>query len=106
MSTSALSPPQSSIFSPSSSAPLPASRGNPVALRIYKSIGASFDDPASYQALSIASDFYASSSSSTKGKSPEEGLDENADSEDLPLRRSLRGQSASMARKYLKKDVE
>lgn len=75
-----------------------SSRHNPISLRIYKAIGTSFDDPGSREALEIASSFYAPS---TKGKEKE-----TADEEVLPERRTLKGQTAAMARKHLRKDVE
>lgn len=76
-----------------------SSRHNPISLRIYKAIGTSFDDPGSREALEIASSFYAPS---VKEK---EELDEEED-ERLPERRTLKGQSAAMARKHLKRDIE
>ncbi|WVO14670.1 hypothetical protein L204_102307 [Cryptococcus depauperatus] len=97
-----------STFVPPNStpAPLPATRTNPISLRIYKAIGTSFDDPSSREALEIASSFYSSHDSKGKSKDksiPSETVDED---EDLPKRRTLRGQSAATARKYLNKDVE
>jgi hypothetical protein len=79
-----------------SATPTPAaSRNNPISLRIYKAIGTSFDDRSSREALEIASSFY-----SAKGKG-------RADDDDiLPIRRTLKGQSAATARRNLKRDVE
>ncbi|CAK9785326.1 uncharacterized protein COLE_06649 [Cutaneotrichosporon oleaginosum] len=72
-----------------------ASRNNPISLRIYKAIGTSFDDRSSREALEIASSFY-----SAKGKG-------RADDDDiLPIRRTLKGQSAATARRNLKRDIE
>lgn len=86
-----------------SSTPSPAaSRNNPISLRIYKAIGTSFDDRSSREALEIASNFY-SSTSKGKGRAdspPEDGEDV------MPIRRTLRGQSAATARRNLKRDVE
>lgn len=79
-----------------SATPTPAaSRNNPISLRIYKAISTSFDDRSSREALEIASSFY-----SAKGKG-------RADDDDiLPIRRTLKGQSAATARRNLKRDVE
>ncbi|KAK4686174.1 conserved oligomeric Golgi complex subunit 6, partial [Tremellales sp. Uapishka_1] len=71
---------------------------NPISLRIYKAIGTSFDDPSSRQALEIASAFY-SPSSSNKAAVADDGLE-------LPRRTLVKGQTAAMARKCLKRDVE
>ncbi|KAK8861721.1 hypothetical protein IAR55_002544 [Kwoniella newhampshirensis] len=120
----------------STPAPLPSSRNNPISLRIYKAIGTSFDDPSSREALEIASSFYSSPVDSKgkgkgKGRAEDSGvngngygdkngnrddtgqhveinddLDEQQEDDGLPRRRTLKGQSASMARKWLKKDVE
>ncbi|ORY21431.1 putative intra-golgi transport-related protein [Naematelia encephala] len=86
-------------------------RNNPISLRIYKAIGTSFDDPGSREALEIASSFYAPSSSGTsKGKAlsdDELGKEENGEpGSEVVMRRTLRGQSAAMARKCLKRDIE
>ncbi|BEI79779.1 hypothetical protein CcaverHIS002_0103080 [Cutaneotrichosporon cavernicola] len=78
-----------------SATPTPAaSRNNPISLRIYKAIGTSFDDRSSREALEIASSFY-----SAKGKG-------RTDDDILPIRRTLKGQSAATARRNLKRDVE
>lgn len=119
-----------SLSGPSSSpAPLPSTRNNPISLRIYKALGTSFDDPSSREALEIASQFYASTSHQSekgKGKVQNGGLDDDDDvrsegglngQEDengiheegelaIPKRRTLAGQTAAMARKHLKRDVE
>ena len=83
----------------SNAVPTQSSRHNSISLRIYKAIGTSFDDPGSREALEIASSFYAPS---LKGKERAEGVDD----EDIPERRTLKGQTAAMARKHLKRDVE
>lgn len=107
------------------STPLPsASRSNPISLRIYKALGTNFDDPASREALEIASSFYvtpppAPSTSPDKGKARALPKDEDEDDDhdgqgidgDSIWKRSLRGDStsdgsAAMARKYLKRDIE
>lgn len=103
------STPQRSYSSPSLiPAPLPSSRNNPISLRIYKAIGTSFDDPASRRALDIASGLY-----SGKGKAREvEHVDEDdeqiegEDEEGYAVRRAGRGESAAMARKWLKRDID
>jgi hypothetical protein len=108
-----------------SPAPVSTTRNHPISLRIYKSVGVSFDDPSSYSALQTASSFYssqvspspltngasASTSSSTpvpRIKSPSESTSEPSTEvgEAFTLRRTMKGQSASTARKFLKKDVE
>ncbi|WVQ78637.1 hypothetical protein IAT38_000724 [Cryptococcus sp. DSM 104549] len=98
------------MSSSSTPAPLPTSRNNPISLRIYKAIGTSFDDASSREALEIASSFYAPPTSKDKGKDTSaSGILEGYDWEEeegLPKRRTLRGQSAVTARKWLKKDVE
>ncbi|OCF45140.1 hypothetical protein I317_00942 [Kwoniella heveanensis CBS 569] len=116
------SPSRSLSLSLSAPAPLPSSRNNPISLRIYKAIGTSFDDPSSREALEIASSFYAPSSSTPdKGKGKAgygladggdgggsiDGQSSSRDGEiGLPQRRTLKGQSAATARKWLKRDVE
>jgi hypothetical protein len=89
--------------------PAPAvSRNNPISLRIYKAIGTSFEDRAAREALEIASGFYSS-----KGKAKANDLSGETEGEGggglgevVPVRRTLRGQSAAAARKNLKRDVE
>ena len=95
----------SSSFAPPSS--LSSSRNNPISLRIYKAIGTTFDDVGSREALELVSSFYAPTHS-IKGKEKEIGdlVNGHDDDEELPRRRTLKGQSAATARKYLKKDVE
>ncbi|EJU04626.1 oligomeric complex COG6 [Dacryopinax primogenitus] len=71
-STSLLSPPPSgSLFSPNRGTSFglgPASslsgRNNPLTLRLYKVLGSSYSDPATYEALTTVSDFYADASDS------------------------------------------
>jgi hypothetical protein len=95
----------SSSFAPPS---LSSSRNNPISLRIYKAIGTTFDDTGSREALELVSNFYAPTHS-IKGKEKAEEVLTNGHGhveEELPRRRTLKGQSAATARKYLKKDVE
>lgn len=104
----------SSFMGPSSL----SSRNNPISLRIYKAIGTTFDDPGSREALEIVSSLYAPSTSNNvkgKGKAQEEqdvlgGQDplghEDVDEDIFSRRRTLKGQSAAMARRHLKRDVE
>jgi hypothetical protein len=95
----------SSSFAPPS---LSSSRNNPISLRIYKAIGTTFDDTGSREALELVSNFYAPTHS-IKGKEKAEEVLINGhghEEEELPRRRTLKGQSAATARKYLKKDVE
>ncbi|ORX35318.1 putative intra-golgi transport-related protein [Kockovaella imperatae] len=97
-----------SISIPSSSIPVPttASRNNPLSLRIYKAIGTTFDDPSSREALEIASQLYAGKGKA-KAKASVNGFEAGEDEDDWGLqRRAAKGESAAMARKYLKKDVE
>lgn len=98
-----------------------SSRNNPISLRIYKAIGTTFDDPGSREALEIVSSFYAHVPGKGKEKAvspdsiangqdvfgsvPEEA-DGGEEGEVVPRRRTLKGQSAAMARKHLKRDVE
>lgn len=107
--------------------PAPTSRNNPISLRIYKAISTSFDDPASQEALQIASSFYSGDRgldlrTSLKGKGraeqnghgplQEEQEDEASrevsgeESDWANGRRAAKGESAAMARKWLKKDIE
>ena len=91
-----------------STTPIPAtaSRNNPLSLRIYKTLGTTFDDPASREALEIASSLYAGKG---KAKATANGDDQpngKDDDEWGMQRRAAKGESAAMARKYLKKDLE
>ncbi|WRT63924.1 uncharacterized protein IL334_000851 [Kwoniella shivajii] len=95
------SPSRSLSLSLSTPTSMPSSRNNPISLRIYKTIGTSFDDPSSREALELASSFYAPVD---KGKGKAETQDELEDG--LPRRRTLKGQSAATARKWLKRDIE
>lgn len=122
MSTAMLAPQPRRTASSGPSTPVPSgARNNPIALRIYKAVGMNFDDRASREALEIASSFYSSRTDSPAGKGKERagnggGMEEgsevdgevDADAADdiVPVRRTLRGQSAAVARKNLKRDVE
>ena len=107
MATSGPSTPTRSTSYSSVPAPAPTSRNNPISLRIYKAIGTSFDDPASRQALEIASGLY-----SGKGKAKEidhgeyDVVDGEDEADDIAVRRAGKGESAAMARKWLKRDIE
>jgi hypothetical protein len=89
---------------------LSSSRNNPISLRIYKAIGTTFDDTGSREALELVSNFYAPTVSAKGKEKAESVINENgngyAEEEELSRRRTLKGQSAATARKYLKKDVE
>lgn len=90
---------------PNTPAP-PATRTNPISLRIYKAIGTSFDDVSSREALEIASGMYGPEEPKGKGKA-QSGYEEIEEDDDtLPRRRTLKGQSAAIGRKYLKQDIE
>ncbi|KAL0242100.1 hypothetical protein I308_105728 [Cryptococcus tetragattii IND107] len=90
---------------PNTPAP-PATRTNPISLRIYKAIGTSFDDVSSREALEIASGMYGPEDPKGKGKVQSEYEELEEDDDTLPKRRTLKGQSAATARKYLKQDIE
>ncbi|WVO24355.1 uncharacterized protein IAS62_005720 [Cryptococcus decagattii] len=90
---------------PNTPAP-PATRMNPISLRIYKAIGTSFDDVSSREALEIASGMYGPEDPKGKGKVQSEYEELEEDDDTLPKRRTLKGQSAATARKYLKQDIE
>ena len=102
-----------------SSSPAPLSR-NPVALRLYKVLGASFDDDATREALATLSELYSRPSAS-KGKEVQRDTDADAenDSTRLPPGASKRvggplsfldgpppGETAARARKNLRRDIE
>jgi hypothetical protein len=94
--------------------PSPLAR-NPVSLRLYKVLGATFEDDATREALSTLSDLYSPSgfpgaATTTKGATAHDGVDE-VDMEnvkDVPsfLRGSLPGDTAAKARKHLRRDIE
>ena len=93
--------------------PSPLAR-NPVSLRLYKVLGATFDDDATREALSTLSDLYAPSGPTLVAKEEDvvshDDVDE-ADGErikDVPsfLRGTLAGDTALKARKHLRRDIE
>ena len=93
--------------------PSPLAR-NPVSLRLYKVLGATFDDDATREALSTLSDLYAPSGPTLVTKEEDvvshDEVDE-ADGErikDVPsfLRGTLAGDTALKARKHLRRDIE
>jgi hypothetical protein len=95
--------------------PSPLAR-NPVSLRLYKVLGATFEDDATKEALSTLSDLYSPSESpATVSTAKEdvivpEGVDE-ADTysvKDVPsfLRGAPPGDTAAKARKRLRRDIE
>jgi hypothetical protein len=95
--------------------PSPLAR-NPVSLRLYKVLGATFEDEATKEALSTLSNLYSLSESSAVISAAKEdvvapdGVDEvDMDSaKDVPsfLRGAPPGDTAAKARKHLRRDIE
>jgi len=95
--------------------PSPLAR-NPVSLRLYKVLGATFEDEATREALSTLSDLYAPSGSPIVVETTKEdttGLDgidevEVESVKDVPsfLRGAPPGDTAAKARKHLRRDIE
>ncbi len=95
--------------------PSPLAR-NPVSLRLYKVLGATFEDDATKEALSTLSDLYSPSESTAVLSTTREdavapgGVDEiDADSaKDVPsfLRGAPPSDTAAKARKHLRRDIE
>jgi conserved oligomeric Golgi complex subunit 6 len=95
--------------------PSPLAR-NPVSLRLYKVLGATFEDEATREALSTLSDLYAPSGTPTVVSAAKEDttvLDavDGVDAEsvkDVPsfLRGLPPGDTAAKARKHLRRDIE
>jgi hypothetical protein len=95
--------------------PSPLAR-NPVSLRLYKVLGATFEDDATREALSTLSDLYAPSGSSIVVSTTKEdtiGLDgidqvEVESVKDVPnfLRGAPPDDTAAKARKHLRRDIE
>ena len=92
--------------------PSPLAR-NPVSLRLYKVLGATFDDDATREALSTLSDLYSPSESTLVANGDD--LHDEADEtdgekvqKDVPsfLRGALPGDTAAKARKHLRRDIE
>ena len=95
--------------------PLPLAR-NPVSLRLYKVLGATFEDDATKEALSTLSNFYSPSESPVVISIAKEDvvvpdrldeLDTN-DVKDVPsfLRGAPPSDAAAKARKHLRRDIE
>jgi len=90
--------------------PAPAAR-NPVALRIYKVLGSTFDDEASKEALLTLTELYSTPAPSG-GKGLEHAIDN--DKEGRPavnsalefLNSAPPGETAARARKNLRRDIE
>jgi len=93
--------------------PSPLAR-NPVSLRLYKVLGATFEDDATKEALSTLSDLYSGSpavvSMAKEDVVVTDGVDElDKDSaKDAPsfLRGAPPGDTAAKARKHLRRDIE
>jgi conserved oligomeric Golgi complex subunit 6 len=95
--------------------PSPLAR-NPVSLRLYKVLGATFEDEATKEALSTLSNLYSLSESPAVVSAAKEdvvapdGVDEvDIDSaKDVPsfLRGAPPGDTAAKARKHLRRDIE
>ena len=93
--------------------PSPLAR-NPVSLRLYKVLGATFDDDATREALSTLSDLYAPSGPTLVAKEDDAVLHDEIDEadgekiKDVPsfLRGALAGDTAVKARKHLRRDIE
>ena len=117
MSTSTIRPSPSPLFSPSST-PTPSvsyshtpgsasvSRSNPLSARIYKVLSTSYDDRATHEALSVLSELYTPSASSSGTSNVEtnrqgEGIDKIAVNAT-----TIAVNVAAHARKNLKRDVE
>jgi conserved oligomeric Golgi complex subunit 6 len=95
--------------------PSPLAR-NPVSLRLYKVLGASFDDEATREALSTLSELYSPSGSPTlhpTAKQDDAGPGEVDEANverirDVPgfLQGAAPGDTAAKARKHLRRDIE
>jgi hypothetical protein len=92
--------------------PSPLAR-NPVSLRLYKVLGATFDDDATREALSTLSDLYSPSGPTPVAKEDDVSHDEADEAsgekiKDVPsfLRGALPGDTAAKARKHLRRDIE
>ncbi|KAH9032506.1 oligomeric complex COG6 [Lactarius hengduanensis] len=93
--------------------PSPLAR-NPVSLRLYKVLGATFDDEATREALSTLSDLYSPSESTLVAKKEDDVSHDEVDGadgekvNDVPsfLRGALPGDTAAKARKHLRRDIE
>ena len=95
--------------------PSPLAR-NPVSLRLYKVLGATFEDEATKEALSTLSDLYSPSKSQAIVSTAKEDVvvPDAADEVDLDtakdvpsfLRGAPPGDTAAKARKHLRRDIE
>ena len=93
--------------------PSPLAR-NPVSLRLYKVLGATFDDDATREALSTLSDLYAPSGPTLIAKEEDVVSHDEVDEaggekiKNVPsfLRGALAGDTAVKARKHLRRDIE
>jgi hypothetical protein len=96
--------------------PSPLTR-NPVSLRLYKVLGATFEDDATKEALSTLSDLYSPSESpavvpiAKEDAVVHDGVDEldtDSATKDAPsfLRGAPPGDTAAKARKHLRRDIE
>ncbi|KAF9555817.1 COG6-domain-containing protein [Agrocybe pediades] len=84
---------------------------NPVSARLYKVLSTNFDDEETRQALQTLSDLYATPKGKEVRVIPEDADDEfvqnnNADSTAVVLVEDIPGESASRARKNLRRDME
>ena len=87
--------------------PSPLAR-NPVSLRLYKVLGATFDDDATREALSTLSDLYSTPPPPLATKEDDDEATGETHSKDVPsfLRGALPGDTAAKARKHLRRDIE
>ncbi|KAJ7102334.1 oligomeric complex COG6 [Mycena belliarum] len=89
---------------------------NPVSSRLYKVLGTNFDDEATRAALQTLSELYASSATISKGKGPARNVEDDEIEDDwtkptglVPDELSTEavpGESATRARKNLRRDME
>ena len=106
------SPSSSSTTSSSSNVKqtLPTQVKNPVALRLYKILGTSFDDIATREALQTLSDLYVQNNSPEE--KPPDPTQEGANSDESGIKKRpaffniVSGELAARARKNLRRDME
>ncbi|KAH9901432.1 oligomeric complex COG6 [Cubamyces lactineus] len=122
MSSAAISPTASSSRLQRASSPLPshshAQGQNPISLRLYKVLGANFDDDATREALDTLAELYAPPSpSGVRGKEVKRDGDAEEDGDEeyerptglvapAGLEEGVAGDIAAKARKNLRRDVE
>lgn len=113
------------LASPSKPSPSPSTPRNPISLRLYKVLGANFDDEGTKQALSTLSELYAPSpniiAENGKAATAQDSLSDSDSDEDdtggfssvpsyfsdsLLPNGSVPGETAARARKNLRRDVE